>query len=192
MLSVDDFGPAIEYFRTSGDHDFKAQPILPFSYENQGVCRFSVCLYGSDDPPVLVDGALLEDGLLPHAESFSEFVRRRVLEFSGNGKYYLCAQPTVWDDKARLFLLSEFREGPVTRSYPGDINYLFKNSGTQISLYVDGPGNPGAEWNVSSNSLASLCKLVEVLVDRRYFDWPDIWSTDSEVELWLTSKKPME
>jgi len=55
LLEIAELCAPLHDTHRGGPHDLFARGLLPFRFENQGVCVWAVQLSGSDDPPVVVD-----------------------------------------------------------------------------------------------------------------------------------------
>src|SRR5262245_47167949 len=62
--------------------EWKTHRLLPFKYENQGVCTWAIFLDGSDDPPVYVDVDSHGTQWNMQAPTFSAYVHACVWDYA--------------------------------------------------------------------------------------------------------------
>lgn len=189
LVPLRDLGPAREHYRDDVAHpfhDYQKQPVMHFTYENQGVCAWGVWLNGADDPPVGVQGSLRKQGWLPAADSFSDFILHRAMEFGGNYPFFVCAQPAVSDSSWKQFLPTILEQGPSTYSYPGESNHVFSSNEFGLVLFVDDDGS--IEWNVFANGVDVLERTLRDFIARGFFKPSDAWG-HRETEVLLRKLK---
>jgi hypothetical protein len=110
--------------------------ILPFMIENQGVCVWGVRLDGGDDPPVVVE---VDSGTPPRwqlcAERFSDWLGSQVENFRVLKSSWFVAQAPALSDSVVRLLRQHFEEGMQTHVWPGETNYRFCNSRSELVLW---------------------------------------------------------
>lgn len=129
--------------------------LLPFRYENQGVCTWAICLDGSEDPPVYVDvdSGGKEWQLL--APTFSSYVYTCVWDYRMIFKQpgVVQAQNSPLSDSALNVLKSRFRQEVETHGWPGDTQYRFANDHGAILIWS---GADQADWYVAAPNAERL------------------------------------
>src|ERR1017187_8768301 len=101
--------------------EWNAHRLLPFKYENQGVCTWSILLDGSGDPPVYVD--VDSDGAQwnMQAPTFSAYIYSCVWDyvFVLDQRALVQAQNAPLSPDAIDQLRARFSEQPATFGWPG-------------------------------------------------------------------------
>jgi len=119
----------------SGYNPFRHR-LLPFMYENQGVCTWALALDEGDDPRVLVEN---DSGVPPIwqtvADSFSLWLECQVSDWPLNPTCKFAAQAPELDEAGLVLLRRSFREGHATYAWPGARNYRFSNARSKLLLW---------------------------------------------------------
>jgi len=139
---------------------------LVFMYENQGVCRWSVELDGSDDPAVIVEIESYDtkaDCASLCCGEFSTFITCQVLDYGARptaDKLYLNAQDVALTHPDLKYLQSKFEELPRTFGWPGLVNFRFRCTHGNLVLW----SNPGqTDWNIEAASAKDLRQLAQMI-----------------------------
>lgn len=152
--------------------------LLPFKYENQGVCTWSISLDGSDDPPVYVDVDSDGKPWNLQAPTFSAYVCSCVWDY-----WMVFAQPALvqaqnsqLSEKAVGELRLHFNEEPPTFGWPGSTQHRFAAKESAILIWAD---EGQADWFVGARdgvSLASTLRAVWQIDDvgRALYDCDEI------------------
>jgi len=141
--------------------------LLPFKYENQGVCTWSIVLDGSDDPPVNVD--VDSDGAewKPQAPTFSAYIHACVWDyvsvFDQPGLVQAQNEPLSAESLGQL--RERFTEQPPTFAWPGSTQYRFVGKGQAILIWA---GEDQADWFVGARE----AKLLETALRT-------VWNVDN-------------
>lgn len=129
--------------------------LLPFKYENQGVCTWSISLDGSDDPPVYVD--VDSDGKQwnMQAPTFSEYVYSCVWDCASvlDQPALVQAQNEPLSEEAVGELRRHFSEQPPTFGWPGSTQHRFAGKQCAILIWT---GEGQADWFVGARDAKSL------------------------------------
>lgn len=158
IVPLEDLG---EYgWRNKASHPL-AQGLLPFMLENQAACTWAIHLTGADDPPVLVSYDEKETLWLPFASSFSLCVYTRIWDFRRHrAEYVLWSNEGPLQDHDLQFLREHFKEGPLTFSYPGEINYRFWQEDRELLLWSS---ETESNWWLRADTEEDLERLVRSL-----------------------------
>jgi hypothetical protein len=145
--------------------------VLPFMYENQGVCTWAIPLDQGDDPHVLVE---VDSGTPPQwemaAESFSLWLECQIYDWPLYQTCMFAAQAPELDATGLALMRSSFNEGNATYAWPGRRTYRFWNARSKLLLW-DSEGQcdwhvsplPGTSWNEVLADLSSIPGLVDTL-----------------------------
>lgn len=157
-LEIERFGEALRDTHGGGPHDLLARGLLPFRFENQGVCVWAVHLNGSDDPPVVIDYDTQFKIWKPCAASFSEHVYTWVWDWSLvlQRDLLIQAQHDPLSPEAMSFLKMHFAAGPVTAGWPADNQYRFSRGDQRILISAS---DGWANWHLAADSDDSLAEL---------------------------------
>lgn len=147
--------------------DWKTQRLLPFKYENQGVCTWAFLLDGSDDPPVYVDMDSNGAQWNLQAPTFSAFVYSCVWDyvFVLDRPAQVRAQNESLSTASLGQLRSRFREQPSTFGWPGNTQHRFAGNDHAILIWA---GEGQADWFVGARDAKSLESVVR-----------DVWMLDN-------------
>jgi hypothetical protein len=129
--------------------------LLPFKYENQGVCTWSISLDGSDDPPVYVDVDTDGKQWNMQAPTFSAYVYSCVWDYSVvmDQPALVQAQNEPLSEKAVGELRRHFSEQPPTFGWPGNTQHRFAGSQCAILIWA---GEGQADWFVGARDVKAL------------------------------------
>jgi hypothetical protein len=171
-ISCSELGQRVQRWNA---YDALSDDLLPFMFENQGVCTWAVGLKGAGDPPVFIE---VDSGSPPQwqlmAPTFTQCLTcqvedKRLLEATS-----FAAQAPELDDAALAFLRRNFSEGQRTFAWPGETNYRFSNDRSQLLLWnTDGQCDwwislvPGAGVNDALDELAVISGLAHALYSIR-------------------------
>jgi len=135
--------------------EWQSLRLLPFKYENQGVCTWSISLDGSDDPPVYVD--VDSDGKQwnVQAPTFSAYVYACVWDYAlvMDKSALVQAQNEPLSEEAVGELRRLFREQPATFGWPGSTQHRFAGRDQAILIWA---GGSQADWFVGAGDASSL------------------------------------
>ncbi len=134
---------------------WKSHRLLPFKYENQGVCVWVLVLDGSDDPPVYVDVDANGAQWNIQAPTFSAYIYACVWD-------YVCVldqpglvqaqnqplSPAAVDQLRRLFA-----EQPQTFCWPGIVQHRFAGKDQAVLIRA---GEDQADWFLGAGDADSL------------------------------------
>ena len=147
--------------------DWQSRRLLPFRYENQGVCTWAIVLDGSDDPPVCVDVDSVGKNWQPVTPTFSEHIYacvwdyRIVLDQPG----LVQAQNESLSDSTIGSLRAGFAAELETHGWPGNTQYRFIRDRAAILLWSS---NDQADWFIGAADAGSLEAVLKA-----------IWNLDS-------------
>lgn len=157
-------------------YDPRADGVLPFMVENQGVCTWALRLDGSADPEVLVKVDSGDPPAWRHcAATFSVWVACQVADRLVLDQALFAAQAEPVDNAVLARLQEQFDEGPRTFSWPGHVNYRFENDIGRILLWA---GNDQCDWWIAPASLDRAAELLNSL------------PLSDDFEGWLYETKP--
>ena len=129
--------------------------LMPFKYENQGVCTWSISLDGSDDPPVYVD--VDSDGKQwnMQAPTFSAYAYACVWDYALvlDQPALVQAQNEPLSEEAVGELRRHFGELPPTSGWPGSTQHRFAGNQCAILIWA---GKGQADWFVGARDAKSL------------------------------------
>lgn len=167
-----------------GPHDLLLRDLLPFRFENQGVCVWAVQLNGSEDPPVVVDRDTQFKIWQPCASSFSEHVYTCVWDYALVllRDLLIQAQHGPVSREALAFLKEHFVPGPVTTGWPGDTQYRFSRGDQRILIWSTGKS---ADWWLAADSEDSLRELASTVGSCDQVN-KSFWSNSEQGERVLT------
>ena len=172
------------------DYDPMDDKILPFMIENQGVCVWGVRLDSGDDPPVVVE---VDSGTPPRwqlcAERFSDWLGSQVDNFRVLKSSWFVAQASALTDNIMRLLGEHFEEGLQTRAWPGETNYRFCNSRSELVLWST---KEQCDWWIAPRSAdtaaAALDEIEEVAGIGKSIYAP--WEQHEELlRIWRESRK---
>lgn len=136
--------------------------LMPFKYENQGVCTWSISLDGSDDPPVYVD--VDSDGKQwnMQAPTFSAYIYSCVWDYSVvlDLPALVQAQNGPLSEEAVGELRRHFSEKPSTFGWPGSTQHRFADKECAILIWA---GEGQADWFVGAGDEKSLESAVRAV-----------------------------
>jgi len=136
--------------------------LLPFKYENQGVCIWSICLDGSDDPPVYV--GVDSDGKQwnMQAPTFSAHVYSCVWDhaFVLNQPALVQAQNEPLSEETVGELRRCFSEQRPTFAWPGSRQHRFVGKGCAILIWA---ADEQADWFVGARDAKSLEAALRII-----------------------------
>jgi hypothetical protein len=132
-------------------------------HENQGVCNWAVKLDGNPDPPVVVEvDSVRHEMWEPCADRFSTLIWCQIWDHAERGESL-----AVFAQEERLLaadldlLRATFRRLPVTKGWPGKINYRFEDDRGSVLLW-DGQDR-GVDWHVGGRNRASLQEILTII-----------------------------
>ena len=129
--------------------------LLPFKYENQGVCTWSISLDGSDDPPVYID--VDSDGKQwnMQAPTFSAYIYACVWDYASvlDQPAVVQAQNEPLSEEAVSELRRHFSQQPPTFGWPGSMQHRFAGKQCAILIWA---GEGQADWFVGARDAKSL------------------------------------
>jgi hypothetical protein len=135
--------------------EWKSNLLLPFKFENQGVCVWSIMLDGSDDPPVYVDVDSNGTQWQLQALNFSTYVYSCVW-----GYKVVLGQPALVQAQnkpvsveALTALDRLYVAEPKTYGWPGSTQYRFRGSNLAVLIWS---GDGQADWFVGARNVESL------------------------------------
>jgi hypothetical protein len=135
--------------------EWNAHRLLPFKYENQGVCTWSIVLDGSDDPPVYVD--VDSDGAQwnMQASTFSAYIYSCVWDYAFvlDQHALVQAQNAPLSREAVEQLRARFSAQPATFGWPGSTQHRFAGKAQAILIWA---ANDQADWFVGARDAMSL------------------------------------
>ena len=139
---------------------WNARMLLPFKYENQGVCMWSLLFDGSDDPPVYVN--VDDNGWQIQAATFSDYIYSCVWDYAiVFAKAALVqAQNDRITEQAIHALRANFIEQLQTHGWPGSTQYRFERDRQAILIWS---GESQADWFVADDNAASLHAAVKMV-----------------------------
>lgn len=128
----------------------KGQQILPFMWENQGVCTWAIPLNKGDDPEVLV----ARKDYASHKPykwkvcslHFSQWVYCVVRDHLTRQRTCFCAQAEHLSSDDLRFLRSEFLEGEFTYVWPGQVNYHYSGRWGDVIIWNT---DEQADWELA-------------------------------------------
>jgi hypothetical protein len=146
------------------NYDPLQEAILPFMIENQGVCVWSVRLDDGEDPPVVVD---VDSGTPPRwqlcSHGFTDWLRSQINNFRVLQSSWFVAQAPALSDGVVDLLGRCFEEGSRTYAWPGETNFYFSSSLSELVLWST---KHQCDWWIAPRSadvtLAALDKIDEV------------------------------
>jgi len=147
--------------------EWQSLHLLPFKYENQGVCTWSIVLDGSDDPPVYVgvdsDGAEWQ----VQAPNFSAYIYACVWDYSFvfDQPGLVQAQNKPLSAEALGQLRERFAEQPPTFGWPGSTQHRFAGKSHAILIWS---GEDQADWFVGARDAKSMETALR-----------EVWSADN-------------
>lgn len=129
--------------------------LLPFKYENQGVCTWSISLDGSDDPPVYVDVDTNGKQWNMQATHFSAHVYSCVWDYLVimDQPSLVQAQNEFLSEEAVGELRRHFSEQPPTFGWPSSTQRRFAGKECAILFWAD---EGQADWFVGARDAKSL------------------------------------
>jgi hypothetical protein len=142
--------------------EWKSLRLLPFKYENQGVCTWSIVLDGSDDPPVYVDVDTDGAEWQPQAPTFSAYIYACVWDyvFVFDLAGLVQAQNEPLSTEALGQLRERFSEQPPTFGWPGSTQHRFVGKSQAILIWA---GEDQADWFVGARDAKSLKSAVRTV-----------------------------
>jgi hypothetical protein len=152
--------------------EWKTHRLLPFKYENQGVCVWAMLLDGTADPPVYVDvdsnGAQWD----LQAPTFSAHVLSCAWDSAlvMNQPALVQAQNEPLSSEGLSQLRAQFSEQPPTFGWPGRVQYRFGGIDHAVLIWVE---EKQADWFVGARDAKSLEAVLRT-----------VWNLD-DVGRWL-------
>src|SRR5262245_43388201 len=142
--------------------EWQSLRLLPFKYENQGVCTWSISLDGSDDPPVYVDVDTDGKQWNMQAPTFSAYVYSCVWDYSVvmDQRALVQAQNEPLSEEAVGELRRHFSEQPPTFGWPGSTQHRFAGNQCAILIWA---GEGQADWFVGACDAKSLEHALRVV-----------------------------
>ena len=136
--------------------------LLPFKYENQGVCTWAISLDGSDDPPVYVDVDTDGKQWNMQASTFSAYVYSCVWDYSVvmDQPALVQAQNESLSEEALGELRRHFGEQPPTSGWPGSTQHRFAGNQCAILIWA---GKGQADWFVGARDAKSLEGVLRIV-----------------------------
>ena len=135
--------------------EWKTNRLLPFKYENQGVCVWAFLLDSSDDPPVYID--VDSDGAQwnMQAPSFSGYIYTCVWDYAFvlDQPALIQAQNEPLSQEALVQLRGRFSEQLPTFGWPGSTQHRFAGNGHAILIWT---GEGQADWFLGARDAKSL------------------------------------
>ena len=135
--------------------EWESLRLLPFKYENQGVCTWSIVLDGSDDPPVYVDVDTDGTEWTVQAPTFSAYIHACVWDYVlvFDQPALVQSQNGPLSSEALRQLREGFTEQPRTFSWPGSTQHRFAGEKNAILIWA---GEDQADWFVGARDAKSL------------------------------------
>ncbi|HTU90431.1 MAG TPA: hypothetical protein VMF69_10180 [Gemmataceae bacterium] len=135
--------------------EWKTQRLLPFKYENQGVCEWAIVLDGSDDSPVYVDVDSNGAQWNMQAPTFTAYVYACVWDyvFVLDQPGLVQAQNKPLSSEAIDELRRRFSEQPRTFGWPGRTQHRFAGKDQALLIWS---GEDQADWFVGARDAKSL------------------------------------
>ncbi len=157
---------------------WKSSSLIPFRYENQGVCVWSILLNGSDDPPVYVDVDSNGSVWQLQAPTFSAYVYACVWDYEivlgqpGEA----AAQNEPLSAQAIAKLERDFRAEPKTYGWPGSTQHRFAGKDHGILIWA---ADNQADWFVGAKDEAVMESVLRSVwrmddVGKSFYDCCDI------------------
>jgi len=143
--------PLAEFAVTERDED----RLLPFKYENQGVCTWAIALDGSDDPPVYVDVDSNGAHWDIQAATFSAYIYACVWDYTCvlDQGALVQAQNGPLSAEAVDQLRARFSEQPATWGWPGSKQHRFAGTDQAILIWA---AEDQADWFVGARDATAL------------------------------------
>lgn len=161
-VAVEELGaPRLKWYGVPR-RDFVADGFLYLMNENQGVCQWAVRLDGDDPEVVVAVDTAPSEVWLPHAATFSEFIRARLWDHRP-AALGLSAQDVGTRREDVEALRAAFREGPRTTHWPGDAQWRFEDGSGSILLW-EAEGQ--TDWFLRAASEPALEALGRKVIDR--------------------------
>lgn len=173
------FQDAIEILRRCSNDDppialrefaierWRSLRLVPFRWENQGVCVWAFELDGADDPLVHVRMTDDPDGWLPAADSFSQYIYSRVWDHCRvmHRQFSVQAQNDPLSEAAHAQLSRLFSSEVSTFGWPGDTSFRF---GAQAGAILIWNSDQQADWHVAADDEASMEAILRAIwsIDR--------------------------
>ena len=154
--------------------EWKSLRLLPFKYENQGVCTWSVSIDGSDDPPVYVDVDTDGAEWTLQAPTFSAYIHACVWDyvfvFDQPGLVQAQNEPLTVEALGQLQEL--FTEQPPTFGWPGSTQHRIAGKGQAILIWA---ADDQADWFVGARDARALESALRAVWDldgvgQRFYD----------------------
>ena len=138
--------------------------LLPFKYENQGVCTWSIALDGSDDPPVYVDVDTDGKHWNMQAATFSTYVYSCVWDYAlvMDQPALVQAQNELLSEDAVGQLRRHFSEQSPTHGWPGSTQHRFAGKHCAILIWA---AEGQADWLVGARDVKSLEEALRIIWD---------------------------
>ena len=135
--------------------EYGTQRLLPFKYENQGVCVWAFALDGSDDPPVYVDVDSNGVQWNMQAPTFSAYVFSCVWDYALvlDQPALVQAQYEPLSRESLEQLRNRYTEQPPTFGWPGSTQFRFVGKDHAILIWS---AEDQADWFVGSRDSKSL------------------------------------
>ncbi len=135
--------------------EWQTHRLLPFKYENQGVCTWAIVLDGLDDPPVYVDVDSNGTQWDLQAPTFSADVYAHVWDhvFVFEQPGLVLAQNKPLSSEAIDELRRIFSEQPRTFGWPGRTQHRFVGKCQALLIWS---GKDQADWHVGARDAKSL------------------------------------
>lgn len=135
--------------------EWKGHRLLPFKYENQGVCTWAIVLDGSDDPPVYVDVDSNGAQWNMLAPTFSAYVYVCVWDYVSvlDQPGLVQAQNGPLSSEALDELERHFSAQPRTFGWLGSVQYRFAGKGQALLIWS---AADQADWFVGASDAKSL------------------------------------
>jgi hypothetical protein len=142
--------------------EWEGHQLLPFKYENQGVCVWAIRLDGPDDPPVYVDVDSNGAQWTMQAPTFSAYVYACVWDY-----VFVLDQPGLVQAQNKPLspetvdqLRASFSEQPPTFGWPGNTQHRFAGKDQAILIWA---GEDQADWFVGARDAKSLEKALRIV-----------------------------
>lgn len=179
-------------WRWSEERDLRRDGLLPFMFENQGVCIWALRVDRGDDPPVVV-ARDPDFSWRPCAERFSAFICCQTWDHTKiwtepattGHRLLLQAQDAPLQATDLEQLRGSFRERPSTRGWPSENQYRFEGDDGDLLIW---DGEEQADWWIAADNEEQLDRLVGKI-------WAfsglgkSLWSNDKEGQRVLAQRR---
>lgn len=161
-LDVREFGLPRKDTHGGGPHDLLARGLVPFRYENQGVCVWAFGLDETDDPPVYVDFDSQFKVWTRCATTFSGHLYAWMWDYAKvlTQDLLIQAQNKRLSKTALSFLRGNFEAGDETHGWPGHTQYRFSKSEQRILIWAS---DDQAHWWITADHEQPLKALNETV-----------------------------